>query len=335
MIDFLSKHNYGLFISAAILAVVAGIRYNVGYDYGTYYQYYLTGNHDFEKGYVLLNNIAHFCHLDFFAFEFCFAVLTLGLLFIFLYKNVQPGLGGLCLLYYYARFYWVRDLGQIRSSLSAIICLYAIKYIREKRPIPFLIITLIAESIHKGAFIIIFAYLLANYFNKNITYFKTILYLIIAYGIGIFLKLNPALVSKLTNGSSYVTSTAYTTNSSASVITLIIQIIVILLYVMVHDRYATEKDNKFMDTIANVYLSGTLVALIFIGYGTLGYRLDTLLNTTEILMVPYIISKFLDNKIIVILVNIMASALVLYMIMFSGNSYLNFVPFTTIFTPIK
>ena len=26
MIDFLSKHNYGLFISAAILAVVAGIR---------------------------------------------------------------------------------------------------------------------------------------------------------------------------------------------------------------------------------------------------------------------------------------------------------------------
>ena len=155
-------------------------------------------------------------------------------------------------------FLLVRDLGQIRSSLSAIICLYAIKYIREKRPIPFLIITLIAESIHKGAFIIIFAYLLANYFNKNITYFKTILYLIIAYGIGIFLKLNPALVSKLTNGSSYVTSTAYTTNSSASVITLIIQIIVILLYVMVHDRYATEKDNKFMDTIANVYLSGDI-----------------------------------------------------------------------------
>ncbi|MBU3852008.1 MAG: EpsG family protein [Candidatus Paralactobacillus gallistercoris] len=334
LIDFLSEHNYGLFISTVILAVIAGVRYNVGYDYGTYYQFYLTGNHSFEKGYVLLNNLAHYFHLSFFTFELLFSLLTMGLLFIFLRKYVRPGLGNLCLLYYFARFYWVRDLGQIRSSLAAVICLFAIKYISEKRLLPFLIITCIAESIHKGSFIIIAAYLMANYFNKHINYFKTITYLLLAYMVGLFLKASPALVSKLTNGSAYVTASVYTENSSASIITLIIQIIVILLYVWIRMRQG-KQHSKFMDAVANVYLTGTLIALTLIGYKTLGYRLDTLLNTTEILMVPYIIDKFFSNKIIVVLINIAASAIVLYMIMFSDNSYLNFIPFTTVFTPIK
>ena len=335
MIDFFSKRNYGLFISSFILAVVAGIRYNVGYDYGNYYQYYVTKNRNFEWGYEFLNNIAHFFHLNFFEFEFLFALLTLGLLFIFLRKNMRPGLGTLALLYYYSRFYWTRDLGQIRSSLAAIICLYAIKYIREKRLIPFLIITFIANSIHQGSYIIIFAYLIANYFNKNINYPKTIIYLVAAYCLGLFLKASPALVNNLTHNNVYTSASVYTTDSSGSIITLIIQIIVILLYILVKDRYATKQENHFMNPIANVYLTGTLIALSLIGYKTLGYRLDTLLNTTEIIMVPYIISKFFNNKFIVILINIMACAFVLYMMMFSENAYLNFIPFVTVFTPIK
>lgn len=334
VIDFLSEHNYGLFISTVILAVVAGIRYNVGYDYDTYYQFYLTGNYSFEKGYALLNNLAHYFHFSFFTFELLFSLLTMGLLFIFLKKYVRPGLGNLCLLYYFARFYWVRDLGQIRSSLAAVICLFAIKYISERRFLPFLIITFIAESIHKGSFIIIAAYLMANYFNKHINYFKTITYLLLAYMVGLILKASPALVSKFTHGSVYVTSSFYTENSSASIITLIIQIIVILTYVWII-MCQNRQHSKFMDAVANVYLTGTLIALTLIGYKVLGYRLDTLLNTTEILMVTYIIDKFFSNKIIVVLINIAVSAIVLYMIIFFNDSYLHFIPFTTVFTPIK
>ena len=36
VMDYYSQHNIGLFFSAIVLAVVAGIRYNVGYDYQSY-----------------------------------------------------------------------------------------------------------------------------------------------------------------------------------------------------------------------------------------------------------------------------------------------------------
>lgn len=335
MIDFLSKHNYGLFISAAILAVVAGIRYNVGYDYGTYYQYYLTGNHDFEKGYVLLNNIAHFCHLDFFAFEFCFAVLTLGLLFIFLYKNVQPGLGDLCLLYYYARFYWVRDLGQIRSSLASVILLYSIKYIREKRPIPFLIVVLLASSIHKGSFIFVAAYLFANYIDKEISFSKTSLFFVISLIVEKFFQLNPGLVNKLTHGGVYITSDVYTQHSNSNIWVMILEWIVIIFYIWIRERRMTSKERQFMDSIFNVYFTGALVALVFYAYPTFGFRLATLLDTTEIIMIPYIVQKVIANKFLAVLSCVAVSGIIFYLIIFINNGYAAFVPFQTIFAPIK
>lgn len=335
LIDFLSNHNYGLFISATILAIVAGIRYNVGYDYDTYYQYYLTGNHSFEKGYVLLNNIAHLCHLNFFAFEFCFAVLSLGLLFIFLYKNMRPGMGGLCLLYYYARFYWVRDLGQIRSSLASIILLYSIKYIREKRPIPFLIVVLLASSIHKGSFIFVIAYIFANYFDKRILYSKTLIFFLIALGIEKFFKINSGLVNNITHGGVYITSDVYTQHSSSNIWVMILEWIVIIFYIWIREWQMSNKEQKFMDSIFNVYLVGALIALVFYAYPTFGFRLATLLDTTEIIMIPYIIQKVITNKVLAVLGCVAVSGIIFYLIIFINHGYTMFVPFQTIFSPIK
>ena len=334
IMDYYSQHHLGLWIAAIIMAVVAGIRYNTGYDYGSYYWYYVAKQGSFEKGFEWLNSFGHLLHLNVFEFQIFYAFLTLGLLAYFLYRNVSPGIGGFGLLYYFSRFYWVRDLGQVRSSLACVICLYSIKYIKEKRLIPFLIIILIAQLVHRGAIVFIFAYLIANYFNKNVGFAKTIFYLIGAYIVGIILKNYPILIQKLTHDSAYVTQTAYTTDSSGSLVTLIVQIIMILLYIYV--KHYDGSNNKFMGTVANVYLTGILVALVFIsGYRTLGYRLDTMLNTTEIIMVPYLINKIFNNKVLVVIINIMACSLMLYMMIFYSKGYMNFVPFNTMFSSIK
>lgn len=335
VMDYYSHHNIGLFIAAVILAVTAGIRYNVGYDYESYYWYYVAKQGSFEVGYEFLNKLGHFFHLGVFQFQLFYSFLTIGLLVYFIYKNVKPGIGGLGMLYYFSRFYWVRDLGQIRSALASVICLYSIKYIREERPIPFLIVICIAGSIHRGAFIFIAAYFIANIFNKKIKLNKAIFYIGTAFIVGIILKHFPALVQKMTNSSAYSTASQYTANSSGSFLTVVMQIVVVILYIIVRKRYANVAENKFMDTIMNVYFTGLLVALACIGYRTLGYRLDTILNTSEMILVPYIIDKFCDNKTVSTIVNIIACAVVLYMIMFIDGSYLNFVPFNTIFSSIK
>lgn len=334
VMDYYSQHNIGLFISTIILAVTAGIRYNVGYDYGSYYWYYLTGQGGFEKGFNLLNSFGHLLHLNVFQFQIFYSFLTIGLLAYFIYKNIEPGLGGFGLLYYFSRFYWVRDLGQIRSALASVICLYSIKYIKEERPVPFLIVVCIAGSIHRGAFVFIAAYFIANIFNKKIKLNKAIFYIGASFIVGIILKHFPALVQKLTNNSAYATSSQYTTNSSGSSLTLVMQIMVVIIYIIMRNRYAVNKD-KFMDTIMNVYFTGLLVALAFVGYRTLGYRLDTILNTSELILVPYIINKSCKNKTISAILNISVCVAVLYMIMFIDNSYLHFVPFNTMFSPIK
>ena len=333
IMDYYSQHHLGLWIAAIIMAVVAGIRYNTGYDYGSYYWYYVAKQGSFEKGFEWLNSFGHLLHLNVFEFQIFYAFLTLGLLSYFLYSNVSPGIGGFGLLYYFSRFYWVRDLGQIRSSLASVICLYSIKYIKEKRPIPFLIIILIAQLVHRGAIVFIFAYLIANYFNKNVDFAKTIFYLIGAYIVGIILKHYPAIVQKLTHSSAYVTQSAYVNNSSGSIVTLLVQFAIIMFYI--YTKHYENRSDLFMNVTANVYLTGILVALALIGYRTLGYRLDTILNTTEIIMVPYLINKTFNNKALVVVINVIVSALMLYMIMFYDHSYLNFVPFNTMFIPIK
>lgn len=334
IMDYYSQHNIGLFISAIILVIVAGIRYNVGYDYHSYYWYYITGEGRFEKGFNFLNSVGHSLHLDVFQFQIFYSFLTIGLLAYFLYKNVEPGIGGFAILYYFSRFYWVRDLGQIRSSLASIICLYSIKYIREKRIIPFLFVILIAGSIHRGAFIFVAAYFIANVFNKDIKLNKTLVLLGLAYIVGIILQHYPIIIQKLTNESAYSVSSQYTTNSAGSAVTLFMQMGIILIYAILK-KYSSNYENKFMDTIANVYFTGTLVAISLLGYRTLGYRLDTILNTVEIIMVPFLIKKAITNKALIVTLNIVACALVFYMIMFSDGSYMNFMPFNTMFSPIK
>ena len=199
VMDYYSQHNIGLFLSAIVLAVVAGIRYNVGYDYQSYYVYYQSGQNigdgdRFQWGFILLNKIAHFFHFSFFDFQFLFAFLTIGLLAVFLYKNIPAGISGLGMLYYFSRFFWTRDLGQIRSSLASVICLYSLKYIKERKPIPFLIVILLAGSIHKGAYIFIFAYIFANYIDHSVSMIELSVILGVSFMIGTVLQNMPSLV---------------------------------------------------------------------------------------------------------------------------------------------
>lgn len=114
----------------------------------------------FEKGYLLLNKIlATICP------DFRFLMLFTGILWSvsllqFTYENSKmPGLS----LYIYITMYFMgASFNNERYAIATALLLFSIKYIRKQKLMPFLILVLLAVSIHKASFIFIVMYPIYN-----------------------------------------------------------------------------------------------------------------------------------------------------------------------------
>lgn len=326
--DTFFEKKIGLICGCTLLSLVAGLRYFSGLDYLSYYSQYNGMNfQEFEWGYNLLTQIFKNLNLSFYHFEFFFSLLTLSLLGVFLYKYIPSTIATFSLLYYYSRFFWVRDLGQIRSSLASIILLYSIKYIKERNIFKFLAIVFIASSIHKASIIFLFAYFISFIFRKSVSFKKVVCFLSISIILGIIFKYIPGILQSLFPNNVYLFAKEYVQNSSGSYMTIIMQLSIVILGVLLtNKRTFILKD---FPIYLSVYLSGLLIALIFIGYLTLGYRLDTIMNTTEIIVLPTIILRLISDKRIYAIMITIASIIIFYLIMIHSQLYLQYIPFRT------
>ena len=171
-IEVLYQNKKMVIVGGILLAVFAGFRYYTGYDFASYKTFFdqmtgiqdvFNGSLDAESGYLFLNYIFLKMGLNYFAFVLFFAFVSIGLLVNFLYRNVPYPT--LILLYYFARFFMARDMGQIRGSLASIILLYSIKYMKERQLFKFLAIVLLASFFHLTALIFILGYVYEVYFS--------------------------------------------------------------------------------------------------------------------------------------------------------------------------
>ena len=86
------KHTFFFFLLSAIpLILVAGLRWKVGTDYGTYAGIYLNNSGNFnidlyEPGFDMLSLISSFISEDYFIMFFISSVLTIGLFVWTIYK---------------------------------------------------------------------------------------------------------------------------------------------------------------------------------------------------------------------------------------------------------
>lgn len=326
--DTFFDKKIGLIFGGTLLSLVAGLRYFTGLDYISYYsQYNGMSFQNFEWGYTLLTKVFKYFNLSFYDFEFFFSALTMSLLIVFLYKYIPSSIATFSLLYYYSRFFWVRDLGQIRSSLASIILLYSIKYIKERNFLKFIIIVLIASSIHKASFIFLFVYFISVLFKDSLSFNKVLLLLSFSTILGVIFQYIPSILQTLFPNNVYLFAKEYVQNSSGSYMTLIMQLGILLLGVLLINkkRYIL----KDLPMYLNVYLSGLLIALLFIGYLTLGYRLDTIMNTTEIIVLPTLILRLVEDKRVYGMIITIISVIIFYLIMIHSQLYLQYIPFRT------
>ena len=232
----------------------------------------------------------------------------------------------LSLLYYYCRFFFNRDMGQIRSALACTILLYSIKYLKEKKLGKFLFIIIIASLFHSAAIIFVICYPVYSYFyNKELT-IKNVL-LPVSLSILLSFIINPLLmyiVRFFPSYANYVISDYYTRGGGLKNPIILMQVLILISFIVFSsDRL---KNNKYIKTAFIVYLVGTIILVSFNQYPTLAGRASTLFSSTEILLVPLIFNKFFNRYVRWLLV-LVISIFIFYLIFIYSNLYIHFVPY--------
>lgn len=187
------------YITIIVLILLAGLRFQSGLDYSAYINIFKNANSIFnifkiskiEPGFNFLAWLNNFIFKTPFTLFFFIALVSIIIKTNFI-KKYTPYIF-IAFFYYYSFIFHNSEMGQISNSLAIAILLLSIKYIRKRNFKKFLLIVLIATSIHYSAIVFMMAYLV-NYIKLNK---KTLLILfIISLIIGMF-NLNSFLLNIL------------------------------------------------------------------------------------------------------------------------------------------
>lgn len=155
-----------LFISLIVLAGISAIRYEVGDDYYNYMHIFIEvsdlsqSQHRYEPGFILLIKIVQLFTNHFQWFYAVVAFLTTALVMLLIFRESQ--LPFLSVVLYMTMLFYYWSLSLIRQLLAAVICSLGVRYIKKRRFLPYLMLVLIATSIHNSALIMLPFYLLAQ-----------------------------------------------------------------------------------------------------------------------------------------------------------------------------
>ena len=332
--------KYYLGTITLLLVLLAGLRYNIGFDYQAYVEIFnnngttidvLTGNInlDIEKGYLLLNALVKDIGLGVEVIFFIMALITIILLFISFYK--YSNYLELSILIYLSRFFFVRDMGQIRSSLACAIVLYSIKFIKEKDIKKFGICILIGCLFHKGAILGVLLYVLCKFKPKNYNIYYIILALSLIIGsidiTSLIQSISWIIPERYLD---YIFNSYYISGKGILNPVLLIQITIILMFIKYRNKI--KPNQKYYDILLNGYLISTVILSIFSRFDTIAGRLSTILATFEVVIIPSFIFIFSDKnakKFASIL--IILYSLAIFYVLFVSRNIEFYIPYTSIF----
>lgn len=333
IISYLTNIRWIVIVSAIGLGLFAGNRsINVGPDTIRYFASYTYskgntwGASRFEPGYVFFEKIFSYFDAPTSIFLTFFSLMSMLLLSIFLFKYSPIPMASLT--YYYSRYFLVRDMNQIRQSMAAILLLYSIKYLTEKKIGRFIFIVLLAALFHKAALVMIIPYIFINllHFNQKDLLKKYLISLVICLALSLIVSpfLNRIFIL-FGIDTSYLTNDAFTTSLGLANPVLILEVVLsIILAILIFKKKAFLKD--FEISIVLVYMIGSLILVLFHNYSVVSGRLSTLLTTSECILMIYLVKLCIPKKGQLISL-ILVSTIIFFLINYSGGSVLNYLPY--------
>lgn len=159
-----------LVITFGYMWFLATFRLNIGFDYGSYLRIFNevaeTGSlmeairqQPFEPGFVALNYLLKPFVYDAPVLYGIYSALIFIPVGIFIYQNCKDA--WLSTWMYVTLAYFYSSMNFVRANIACGISLLGYKFLRERKPIPYFIIILLASTIHRTALIMIPLYFLS------------------------------------------------------------------------------------------------------------------------------------------------------------------------------
>lgn len=334
--EYLTRKKLFFYVGLFFLMGLAGFRFFTGYDFSSYNNFFnqLTnwnkiydGSIDAEPGYLFLNYVIRELGMNFSTFILLFSVISL-LLLSYAISNYFP-VPSLVLLYYYARFFLVRDMGQIRSSIVAIIFLLALPAIKQKKVMKVVILSLVGSLFHTVALFIIPAYFFVVTV-KEMTIPKE-LFLIFSGSILGIVFFFPDLFKFMIPERYYGYLTGYYAQGNWIFNPVFIMQCGILIgaTLLVKSNSIDFTDN--FNILLGLYCLSTILLVVFGPLATIGGRISTIFSTVEIFIVPIVFDNLIKNKYIFLLTFILFSLFIFSLIFIFSGAYNSYVPYNTVF----
>lgn len=238
-----------------------------------------------EKGYLFLASLVKLVLNNSRFYLFCMGGLSMYLLYKGLTAYCAIPLVGLC--DYIGRFLLNRDFQQMRSSLAILLLILAIKLIRDRKLVAYMLVVLLAYQFHQLSLIGIPLYFL---YKVRIGPISIIFSLVMAM-----------LLSQIIAGSisgvvdSYSQDLNYDTYVQGEYVEealglrnpmIYFQILILMVYTFMEPILASK--DKFYHLMRWAYFYSTLILIFFCNYTALSGRTSTVFATCEMFMLPSI-----------------------------------------------
>lgn len=266
---------------------------SVGADYIAYVNFFLyelpedfsflidPDYYGFEKGFTLLNLLISLFNRDIIFFNFIFAILLTVLPIYFVYK--YSSYFWISIFLFFSLGIYTNSFSLIRQTLAVYICWLSIPYIVERKILKFMLIVLLAFSIHKTALIFIPLYFVYRYkldFKYVITMF--------AFTAVIFVLISP-LMQMLTF---YLQLNDYTDLDVSGGFTFLLFLVLIFIISYI---FIDTNNNDYIKLFMHMLFLGLLMQILATRFNIIT-RLIDYYKISLLIVIPHIINNFAWGK---------------------------------------
>lgn len=284
------------FLLCCLLVCVSGLRYRVGTDYGAYYSRYQSyidelsialRNLD-EPGFgVLAWVIAHFYNNGS-AVIFISSLVTVSLPLIVIYHNTDKILLSSLI---YLTCCWVVGFNAVRQCLAASVLFCGYGFLKDRKPIKYLLIVFLAFLCHRSAAVMVILYLV----SRNKVTWRNIILLILVTAVILVSYDRLLLLANEIMDKSYSFDDVYT-STSVNRIRVIAAIVPTAIFLFFYrDRELTDTENFLLNlTIIHAAVR------VFTMNSALLYRVGIYTSAFQTIAIPELISgiKLEENRIL-------------------------------------
>lgn len=334
------EHRLVYYLITALLILMAGLRYNTGYDFDNYRDIFNLASQVgysellLEPGSFLLIIVSHALHLNFQAYLFIYAIGAITIKARF-FAEYAPYIFTALLVYFPIGFL-TSEMGQIRHGLAIAIVLIAFSCLFRNKNKWFLFYSVVAVFFHISAFVVIPVYFFAGRSFKS----RTLILAASFLSVLVFFDTRPlfvAFLDLLPLGTVFSKASFYLYSEEFGVplgFNTSFVFRMAIFFILVAYREAGNIRFKFYDKLIWLYLYGIVLYIVFNSIAEFAIRSSLYFKTLDSLILACIISlgRGRAEKNLIWSLIVLYAFYSMYKLLYDPLSSPSFIPYRSVFS---